>query len=52
MILLARAIELRNAESYIDTHGGRFRRRFEIYREGLEQKQVSLIKIIGNNSIC
>ena len=35
IILLARAIEPRNAESYIDTYGSKFRRRYEIYREGL-----------------
>ena len=29
IILLARAIEPRNAESYIDTYGSRFRRRYE-----------------------
>ena len=35
IILLARAIEPRNAESYINTYGSRFRRRFEMYKEGL-----------------
>jgi hypothetical protein len=33
--LLARAIEPRNAESYIDTYDSKFRRRYELYREGL-----------------
>jgi hypothetical protein len=33
IILLARAIEPRNAESYIDIYGTRFRRRYDIYRE-------------------
>ena len=32
IILLARAIQPRNAESYIDTYGNRFRRRYEMYR--------------------
>ena len=36
IILLARAIEPRNAESYIDTYGSKFRRRYELYREGLK----------------
>jgi hypothetical protein len=38
IILLARAIEPRNAESYIDTYGSRFRRRYEMYREGLRKE--------------
>ena len=33
IILLAGAIEPRNAESYIDTYGTRFRKRYDIYRE-------------------
>ena len=40
IILLARAIEPRNAESYIDTYGSRFRRRYELYREGLRAIQT------------
>jgi hypothetical protein len=39
-ILLARAIEPRNAESYVDTYGIRFRRRYEIYREGLRMEGI------------
>jgi hypothetical protein len=35
IILLAKTIEPRNAESYSDTYGSRFRRRYEMYREGL-----------------
>jgi hypothetical protein len=38
IILLARAIEPRNAESYIDIYGSRFRRRYEMYREGLRKE--------------
>jgi hypothetical protein len=40
IILLARAIEPRNAESYVDTYGIRFRRRYEIYREGLRMEGI------------
>jgi hypothetical protein len=40
IILLARAIEPRNAESYIDTYGTRFRRRYDIYREGLRMEAI------------
>ena len=40
IILLARAIEPRNAESYIDTYGSIFRRRYEIYREGLRVEAI------------
>jgi hypothetical protein len=39
-ILLARAIEPRNAESYVDTYGIRFRRRYERYREGLRMEAI------------
>ena len=39
-ILLARAIEPRNAQSYVDTYGIRFRRRYEIYREGLRMEAI------------
>jgi hypothetical protein len=38
IILLAEAIEPRNAESYIDTYGITFRRRYEMYREGLRKE--------------
>jgi hypothetical protein len=40
IILLARAIEPRNAESYIDTYGIRFRRRYDMYREGLRTEGI------------
>jgi hypothetical protein len=40
IILLARAIEPRNAESYIDTYGTRFRRRYDMYREGLRMESI------------
>jgi hypothetical protein len=40
IILLARAIEPRNAESYTDTYGSRFRRRYEMYREGLRKEAI------------
>ena len=40
IVLLARAIEPRNAESYIDTYGSRFRRRYEMYREGLRKEGI------------
>ena len=33
IVLLARAIEPRNAEAYIDTYGSRFRKRYETYKE-------------------
>ena len=40
IILLARAIEPRNAGSYIDTYGSRFRRRYKMYREGLRIERI------------
>ena len=40
IILLARAIEPSNAESYIDAYGSRFRRRYEMYREGLSMEAI------------
>ncbi|HKG30276.1 MAG TPA: response regulator [Nitrososphaeraceae archaeon] len=40
IILLARAIEPRNAEAYIDTYGITFRRRYELYREGLRKEGI------------
>ena len=46
IILLARAIEPRNAESYIDTYGSRFRRRYELYREGLSVEALLVITIL------
>jgi CheY-like chemotaxis protein len=38
IILLSRAIEPRNAELYIDIYGITFRRRYELYREGLRKE--------------
>ncbi len=40
IILLARSIEPRNAELYIDTYGITFRRRYELYREGLRKEGI------------
>ena len=40
IILLARAIKPRNAELYIDTYGITFRRRYELYREGLRKEGI------------
>ena len=40
IILLARAIEPRNAESYIDTYGVRFTRRYKMYKEGLRMEAM------------
>jgi hypothetical protein len=40
IILLARAIEPRNAESYVDTYGSRFRRRYEMYKDGLRTEAM------------
>jgi hypothetical protein len=40
IILLAKTIEPRNAESYSDTYGSRFRRRYGMYREGLRMEAI------------
>jgi hypothetical protein len=40
IILVARAIEPRNAESYVDTYGSRFRRRYEMYKDGLRMEVI------------
>jgi CheY-like chemotaxis protein len=40
IILLSRAIEPRNAELYIDTYGITFRKRYELYREGLRKEGI------------
>jgi DNA-binding response OmpR family regulator len=40
IILLARAIEPRNAESYADTYGIKFRRRYELYRKGFGKEGI------------
>ena len=40
IIFLARAIEPRNAESYIDTYGITFRKRYELYKKGLRKEGI------------
>ena len=40
IILLASATEPRNAESYIDTYGSRFKGRYEMYRHGLRMEAM------------
>ena len=40
IILLSRTIEPRNAELYIDTYGTTFRKRYELYREGLRKEGI------------
>ena len=40
IIILAKTIEPRNAESYSDIYGSRFRRRYEMYREGLRMEAI------------
>ena len=40
IILLAKTIEPRNAESYSDIYGSRFRRRYGMYREGLRKEGI------------
>jgi CheY-like chemotaxis protein len=40
IIILSRAIEPRNAELYIDTYGITFRKRYELYREGLRKEGI------------
>ena len=40
IILLASATEPRNAESYIDTYGSRFKGRYEMYRDGLRMEAM------------
>jgi CheY-like chemotaxis protein len=40
IIFLSRAIEPRNAELYIDTYGITFRKRYELYREGLRKEGI------------
>ena len=41
IMLLARVTEPRNAKSYIDTYGITFRRRYELYRKGLEKVGIT-----------
>ena len=42
IVLLARAIEPRNAETYIDTYGSRFRNRYEIYKWAKKESKIML----------
>ncbi len=42
IVLLARAIEPRNAEAYIDTYGSRFRKRYEAYKGAKKESKIML----------
>ena len=42
IVLLARAIEPRNAEAYIDTYGSEFRKRYEVYKWARKESKVIL----------
>lgn len=42
IVLLARAIEPRNAEAYIDTYGCRFRKRHEVYKGAKKESKIML----------
>jgi hypothetical protein len=42
IVLLARAIEPRNAETYIDTYGSRFRYRYEVYKWAKKESKIML----------
>ena len=42
IVLLARAIEPRNAETYIDTYGCRFRYRYEVYKWAKKESKIML----------
>ena len=42
IVLLARAIEPRNAEAYIDTYGSRFRYRYEVYKWAKKESKIML----------
>ena len=42
IVLLARAIEPRNAETYIDTYGSRFRNRYEVYKWAKKESKIML----------
>ena len=42
IVLLARAIEPRNAEAYIDTYGSRFRKRYEVYKWASKEGKITL----------
>ena len=42
IVLLARAIEPRNAETYIDTYGNSFRKRYEVYKWAKKESKIML----------
>ena len=42
IVLLARAIEPRNTEAYIDTYGCRFRYRYEVYKWAKKESKIML----------
>jgi hypothetical protein len=42
IVLLARAIEPPNAETYIDTYGSRFRNRYEVYKWTKKESEIML----------
>jgi hypothetical protein len=42
IVLLARAIEPLNAETYIDTYGSRFRKRYEVYKWAKKESKIIL----------
>ena len=42
IVLLARAIEPRNAETYVDTYGSRFRKRYEAYKWAKKESKIML----------
>ena len=42
IILLARTIEPRNAEAYIDTYGSEFRKRYEVYKWAKKESKIML----------
>jgi hypothetical protein len=42
IVLLARAIEPHNAETYIDTYGSRFRYRYEVYKWAKKESKIML----------
>jgi hypothetical protein len=42
IVLLARAIEPHNAETYIDTYGSRFRKRYEVYKWAKKESKIIL----------
>jgi len=42
IVLLARAIEPRNTETYIDTYGCRFRYRYEVYKWAKKESKIML----------